>query len=68
MEAEVSITYTTTITEDGMTEEEFRDYIEAKLFRSLDIGIGYADEESCEINIEEQWWEDKDLYGEDEEE
>ena len=51
-----------------MTEEEFRDYIEAKLFRSLDIGIGYADEESCEINIEEQWWEDKDLYGEDEEE
>lgn len=68
MEAEVSITYTITITEDSMTEEEFRDYIEAKLYRSLDIGIGYAHEESCEINIEEQWWEDKELYGEDEEE
>ena len=57
MEATIRMTYEIMIdyTGSGMTAEEFRDYIEATVYRAIDIGFGHeADEYDLEIEIDEE--------------
>jgi len=53
MEATVRMTYEITIEKD-MNAEELEEYIEEKIYRALDIGIGLADEADLEIEIDEE--------------